>query len=49
MESISIENNILQDPARSYRILEKKAMESISLGNKILQDKTRSYKILEDT
>ena len=50
MESISIANKILQDPARSYKILQdfkngildKNAMESISIANKILQDHTRS-------
>ena len=50
MESISIANKILQDPARSYKILqdptrfygivEKNAMEFISIANKILQDST---------
>ena len=59
MESISIANKILQDPARLYKILQhltrfygildKNAMESISIANKILQDPTRSYKILRDT
>ena len=51
MESISIANNILQDPARSwkilqdrtrfYGILDKNAMETISIPNKILTDPTR--------
>ena len=36
MESISIANKILQDPARYYRIIDKNAMESISIANKIL-------------
>ena len=59
MDSISIANKILENPARSYKILQnskgfygilhKNAMESISLGNKILQDPTRSYKILQDS
>ena len=59
MESISIANKILQDPARSYKILQdftrfygildKNAMESISIANKILQDPTRSYQILQDS
>ena len=50
MESISIENKILQDPARSFKILkdatrfygilDKNTMESISIANKILQDST---------
>ena len=40
MESISIANEILQDPARFYGILDKYAIESISIGNKILQDST---------
>ena len=50
MESISIENKILQDHARSYKILQvptrfygildKNAMESISIANKILKDST---------
>ena len=40
MESISIENKILQDPTGFYGILEKNAMESISIGNKILQNST---------
>ena len=50
MESILIENKILQGPARFYKILQdptrfygilnKNAMESISLANKILQDST---------
>ena len=38
MESISIANKILQDPIRSYGILDKNAMESISIANNILQD-----------
>ena len=59
MESILIANKILEDPARSYKIvqdatrfyaiLDKNAMESISIANKFLQDPTRSYKILRDT
>ena len=50
MESISIANKILEDRARSYKILQdptrfygildKNAMEFISLANKILQDST---------
>ena len=50
LESISIANKILENPARSYKILqdptrfygilEKNAMESISIPNKILQDPT---------
>ena len=50
MESISIANKILQDPARSFKILQdatrfygildKYAMETISIANKILQDST---------
>ena len=36
MESISIPNEILQDPIRFYVILDKNAMESISIANKIL-------------
>ena len=40
MESISIANKILQDPARFYGILDKNDMESISIANKILQDST---------
>ena len=50
MESISLVNKILQDAARSYKILEdrtkfygkpgKNALESISIANKILQDST---------
>ena len=58
MESILIGNKILQDPARSYKIiqdptrfygiLDKNAIESISIANKILQDPTRFYKILQD-
>ena len=58
MESISIGNKILEDRARSYKILQdptrfygildKNAMESISLANKILQDPTRFYRILLD-
>ena len=40
MESISIANKILQDPARFSGILDKNAMESISIANKILQDST---------
>ena len=40
MESILIANNILQDPTRFYRILDKNAMESISIANTILQDST---------
>ena len=57
MESISIANKILEDPARSYKtlqqstrfygILEKNAKESISIPNKILQDPTRFYGILD--
>ena len=38
MESISIENKILQDPTGFYRILDKNTMESISIGNKIVQN-----------
>ena len=38
MESISIANEILQDPIRFYGILDKNAMESISIANNILQD-----------
>ena len=49
MESISIEDKILQDPTRFYGILDKNAMESISIGNKILQNPKRSYKILQDS
>ena len=59
MESISIANNIIQHPARSYKIiqdlarvyliLDKNAMESISIANKIIQDPTRSYKILQNS
>ena len=59
MESISIANKILEDPARSYKtlqestrfygILDKNAMESKSIPNKILQDATRSYKFVQDT
>ena len=59
MESISIANKILQDPAGSYKIvqyptrfygiLDKNALESISIANKILQNPTRSYKILQDS
>ena len=50
MESISIENKLLQDRARSYKILQdptrfygrldKNAIESISIANKILKDST---------
>ena len=40
MESISIANEILQDPTRFSGILDKYAMESISIANKILQDST---------
>ena len=40
MESISIENKILQDRTRFYGILDKNAMESISIAKKILQDST---------
>ena len=50
MESISIENKLLQDRARSYKILQdptrfygildKNAMESISIANKIVKDST---------
>ena len=40
MESISIANKILQDPARFSGILDKNAMESISIANKILEDST---------
>ena len=39
-ESISIANQILQDPTRFYGILDKNARESISIANKILQDST---------
>ena len=56
MESISIANKILEDPARSYKtlqestrfygILDKNAMESKSIPNKILQDPTSLYGIL---
>ena len=59
MESISIGNKILQDHARSYKILQdptrfcgildKNAIESISIANKILQNPTRSCKILQDS
>ena len=57
MESISIANKILENPARSYKILQdatrfywmldKNAMELISIANKILQDPTRFYGILD--
>ena len=57
MESISIENKILQDSANSYKmlqdptrfygILDKNALESISIANKILQDPARFYRILD--
>ena len=40
MESISIENRILQDPTGFYGILDKNAIESISIGNKIVQNST---------
>ena len=50
LESISIANKILEDPARSYKtlqdptryygIVDKNALESISIANKILQDCT---------
>ena len=40
MESISIANNILQDPTGLYGILDKNAMQSISIANKILRDST---------
>ena len=50
MESISMANKMLQDPARSYKILQdhtrfygildKNVMESMSIANKILQDYT---------
>ena len=40
MESISIENKVLQDPTRFYGIQDKNAMKSISLANKILEDST---------
>ena len=43
MESISIANNILQDPTRFYGILDKNAMEFISIAKKILQDSTGYY------
>ena len=43
MQSISIANKILQDPARFYGILDKNAMKFISIANKILQDPTRFY------
>ena len=38
---------ILQDPTRFYGILDKNAMESISIAKKILQDPIRFYKILD--
>ena len=48
-------NKILQDPAKSYKILkdrtifygilDKNAMESRSIANKILQDPTKCYGI----
>ena len=50
MESISIANKILQDPARSYKILldtRQKCSESMSIANKMLQDPTRFYGILD--
>ena len=57
MESTSIANKILEDPAKSYKILhdhtrfsgilDKNAMKSISIANKILQDPTRFYGILD--
>ena len=50
METISIANKILEDPARSYKIVQdatrfygivdKNPMESISIAHKILQDST---------
>ena len=59
MESISIANKLLQDPGRSYKVLqdptrfygtlEKNPMEYISIANKIIQDPTRSYQILQDS
>ena len=50
MESISIANKILQDPTRSFKILQdtrEKCSESISIANKILQDPTRFFEILD--
>ena len=40
-------NKMLQDPTRSYGLLDKNAMESISIANKILQDPKRFYGILD--
>ena len=42
-----IAKEILEDPTRFYRILEKHAMESISIANKILQDRTGLYGVLD--
>ena len=57
MVSILIENRILQDPARSYKMpqdptrfygmLDKNGIEFISIENKILQYPTRFYGILD--
>ena len=44
MESISVENKILQDPTRFYGTLDKNTMECISIANKILQDFTEYEK-----
>ena len=50
MESISIANNILQDPTRSYKILRDTRQKCYGINinsKKILQDPTRFYGILE--
>ena len=48
MESISIENKILQDPTRSYKILRDTRQKCYGIHINRKQDPTRSYKNLQD-
>ena len=48
MESISIANNILQNPTRSYKILRHTRQECFGIHINSKQDPTRSSKIIDD-
>ena len=47
MESISIANNILQDPTRSYKILRNTRQKCYGIHINSKQDPTRFYGILD--
>ena len=49
MESTSIANKILEDPARSYKILPDTREKFYGIHMNSKQDPTRSYKILQDS